>query len=1031
MGSTGRWLLSDAAPRVRSVHWLDPPGEPADLVVVSASRWASDPPRGGLILVDHSRRLDPADESFESENVWAVHRRAPDFVPMLDLLARWLAHDPSVAVFQGTSERVVLRRYVAAAPVLQCCVVPRFGGRMRSEYVRQTSYRRLVAFLNAEDAQYTYVTLEQTYQTAIGSDVVEANLRRAGGELAKAGFLVPVPSQGRKVVLALARGDDGCGLVSRPRREDTHIPVPPFVGRRSEVATLSSALREHRWVCVEGLPGVGKSRLVHEVIGALGMQARILELADPEFDGGVDENVLLRTLGVAREPGDAMVQLQSAIDGQGIDVLVFDSCERSLTSVYAFVARLLGSGRSRVRIVTTSVRSEDGPQHVIELSGLPRQDAGALLGSVRSADDAPTSSDERLTYMDEALGGNPAAIIWYALSIRDDSDVDSPTPEWLRHPTLEVLAQRTLESLDEPVRHALEQLRWFRAPFSWSDGSTLVASEPALRALVDARMLERTPETPARLRLSPLLRTALDARQGNVAGKDRFVEWAVRRATRLLGGLSRMSSAQLERRFPFVPEHMLIALSELAADDAPARALLVGRAVFETAMQRRDLATCHAAIRGLEGLAARMTVEQRLEYDLMRAQVKHRWEDVAHRTAHIQEVAQRASAAGTSGDIALRVLDYASRWFAFSDQSDRDTAQALIDQYEQRARTDEDLEHLAAARTYRAAAFFEYGDDRRPLLQEAVELADRSGSLYRQLIAAKALAFEVYKLDWAPRAEAVFGRALELCEAIDNPLMEVQLRCNVGDHLSRNGRPDAVEVMLRAIQIGRAAGLGKWLAIAHRFTALVHIRRGAMDEAEEELEASETMDWLHQRKPGLHVAGFRALIAMARRDWDGAAAGLRDAADAFEQAEMPGQHHIFEGYLAAVQLVVRPDAARQTALCAARYFDRPHMFWNAVCPLAIAAVAAPSARDGLAEVRALRTQMNRCVDSDRVSARVLVALAWRLLLRRCMDEGDDGLRAELEHAEQEVEAQRRAGWRSEHAPPLWELSREATLVGPA
>jgi predicted ATPase/DNA-binding SARP family transcriptional activator len=128
----------------------------------------------------------------------------------------------------------------------------------------------------------------------------------------------------------------------------------PFVGRDTETAVLTDAVRSNRLVTVTGIGGVGKTRLVAESLGELAAQLK-MPVAVAELGavrtGGVD-GAVAAALGVdvrAGTPRDAV----SEYLGAGLQLLVIDNCEHVLADARELIEELLRAC-PQVRIIATS-----------------------------------------------------------------------------------------------------------------------------------------------------------------------------------------------------------------------------------------------------------------------------------------------------------------------------------------------------------------------------------------------------------------------------------------------------------------------------------------------------------------------------------------------------------------------------------------------------------------------------------------------------------------------------------------------------
>ena len=149
-------------------------------------------------------------------------------------------------------------------------------------------------------------------------------------------------------------------------------PDTPFVGRRNELADLRELVREHRLVTVTGPGGVGKTRLVTELMndvdarpnGAIAM----VGLATSDRTATVDTAVAA-ALGLevaSAEASRAIADRFSADDG----VLVLDNCEHVLSGTRDLVEYLLRNVASLRIVLTSRIRLGLADEAILELGPL-------------------------------------------------------------------------------------------------------------------------------------------------------------------------------------------------------------------------------------------------------------------------------------------------------------------------------------------------------------------------------------------------------------------------------------------------------------------------------------------------------------------------------------------------------------------------------------------------------------------------------------------------------------------------------------
>lgn len=93
---------------------------------------------------------------------------------------------------------------------------------------------------------------------------------------------------------------------------DLGLPLTSFVGRDAEADDLTAALDEHRVVAVTGAPGVGKSRLVREVLTTRAEAATVVDLAtSTDLSGALPSSLAAGT--VVLDDADHVVDQLAAV----------------------------------------------------------------------------------------------------------------------------------------------------------------------------------------------------------------------------------------------------------------------------------------------------------------------------------------------------------------------------------------------------------------------------------------------------------------------------------------------------------------------------------------------------------------------------------------------------------------------------------------------------------------------------------------------------------------------------------------------
>ena len=135
-----------------------------------------------------------------------------------------------------------------------------------------------------------------------------------------------------------------------------------FVGRESELADVSAALKAHRLVTLVGVGGVGKTRLALEVAARSAPDfpdgVWVIELA-PVGDPAAVPDAVAAVLGVMQQPGMSLADsVAAALEGRS-RLLVFDNCEHVLDAAADMVdaifaqsatAKILATSREGLRV---------------------------------------------------------------------------------------------------------------------------------------------------------------------------------------------------------------------------------------------------------------------------------------------------------------------------------------------------------------------------------------------------------------------------------------------------------------------------------------------------------------------------------------------------------------------------------------------------------------------------------------------------------------------------------------------------------
>ncbi|GII90284.1 ATP-binding protein [Sinosporangium siamense] len=140
------------------------------------------------------------------------------------------------------------------------------------------------------------------------------------------------------------------------RRGDLPVELTPFVGRRSEVASVRRMLQRSRLVTVTGIPGVGKSRIAlraaHSLRRAFTGGVHLVELSSLT-DPRRLERVVAHALGVPDRPTRPAAEVLADYLADRELLLVLDTCEH-LIDACAHMAQTLLAATPGLRVLATS-----------------------------------------------------------------------------------------------------------------------------------------------------------------------------------------------------------------------------------------------------------------------------------------------------------------------------------------------------------------------------------------------------------------------------------------------------------------------------------------------------------------------------------------------------------------------------------------------------------------------------------------------------------------------------------------------------
>src|ERR1700730_8126324 len=140
---------------------------------------------------------------------------------------------------------------------------------------------------------------------------------------------------------------------------DLRSATSSFIGRESQVAEVTAAMRAHRLVTLTGVGGVGKTRLATEVAARLGDEfpdgVWFFELAAVTDPASVPDAVAA-VLAISQQPGMSVSDsVAAALEGR-LRLLVLDNCEHVRDAAADLIEAIL----ARSATVTIMATSREG-----------------------------------------------------------------------------------------------------------------------------------------------------------------------------------------------------------------------------------------------------------------------------------------------------------------------------------------------------------------------------------------------------------------------------------------------------------------------------------------------------------------------------------------------------------------------------------------------------------------------------------------------------------------------------------------------
>lgn len=287
-----------------------------------------------------------------------------------------------------------------------------------------------------------------------------------------------------------------------------------FVGREQEIASIHDALAKTPMLTITGGGGMGKTRLAHEIVSALG---RELCIVDGELITSADSllSLLLQALEMRSEAataGESFRRLATALRYRSTAILLIDGVAKLARPAAAALESFVGDlGLGRVIVTSRAPLGTRGEQ-VLRLSGLPEQAAIQLLIDRVERRGRRIHSAETKTLADivRRLDGIPLAIELFAphvfmLGADGASTHFRETLPALRAGERALVTTSSMEgalescwrTLDEHVRQVLSALTVFPRTFDFRAAQALFSTPSgidvgrALETLFGAGLVER------------------------------------------------------------------------------------------------------------------------------------------------------------------------------------------------------------------------------------------------------------------------------------------------------------------------------------------------------------------------------------------------------------------------------------------------------------------------------------------------------------------------------------------------------------
>ncbi|MEU3274077.1 BTAD domain-containing putative transcriptional regulator [Saccharomonospora sp. NPDC006951] len=309
------------------------------------------------------------------------------------------------------------------------------------------------------------------------------------------------------------------GLLAMP-----HSPGS-LTGRQRECDRLLTMADNERLVTVTGQGGVGKTRLLREILPRFTDPAVLVELCTVDSEGVV--LAVAAALGV-HAPGSVTALVAAIADELATrrTVLVLDNCEHVLDAVRELLTTVLSETTVSTVLATSRVPLGLGGERVMPLTGLETWDeVRALLmrraHAIRPGFAVTDSQLDRIREWLRTVEGLPLGIELAAARIATEGLDDLP-------PLPKDVVTWSVERLDDQERESLAALAVFHGEFDGAAAEAVTGSDTAVTGLARTGLLGGQD---ARYRAPELVRqvAARGLRGSHQEGKvrDRHARWCL------------------------------------------------------------------------------------------------------------------------------------------------------------------------------------------------------------------------------------------------------------------------------------------------------------------------------------------------------------------------------------------------------------------------------------------------------------------------------------------------------------------------